>query len=151
EVSLDCAGGPPRLALTQKRLLPLGSKGSGAEVWQIPVCTRGGGDGADARGCTLFTAPSGAAPAPTAAGPAWLLANDGEVGYYRALYRGDLLSKLLAVSDSKLKEAELVGVLRDVNALAAAGAMPMADALALVPRFSSAPSRQTVTATLRIA
>src|SRR4029077_3081059 len=35
EVALDCAGGPPRLALSQKRLLPLGSKGSGAELWQI--------------------------------------------------------------------------------------------------------------------
>jgi alanyl aminopeptidase len=151
EVSLDCTGGAPRLALTQRRLLPLGSKGSGAEVWQIPVCSRGGGDGQGARACTLFGAPSGAAPSPTAACPTWLLANDGEVGYYRALYRGDLLSKLLAVSDTRLSEAELVGVLRDVNALAAAGAVPMSDALALVPRFSTAPSRQTVAATVRIA
>ena len=150
EVSLDCSGGAPRLSLAQKRLLPLGSKGAGAEVWQIPLCSRAGADGKDARSCTLLTEPAGAAPAPTAACPGWVLANDGEAGYYRALYRGDLLSKLLA-ADSQLTEAELVGVLRDVNALAAAGAVPMAEALALVPRFGSASSRQTVNATLKIA
>ena len=47
--------------------------------------------------------------------------------------------------------AERVGVLRDVNALAEAGELPMADALALVPRFAGDPSRQIVQATLRIA
>jgi cytosol alanyl aminopeptidase len=151
EVSLDCAGAGPRLALTQKRLLPLGSKGPGEELWHVPVCSRAGADGKDARDCTLLAAPSASSPAPTSTCPSWLLANDGEAGYYRALYRGDLFGKLLAVADTKLTEAELVGVLRDVNALAAAGAMPMADALALVPRFSPAPQRQTVIATLRIA
>ena len=150
EVGLECTGSEPRLALSQKRLLPLGSKGTGTELWQIPVCSRGGADGKDGRSCTLLTVATGAAPAPTAACPAWLLANDGEAGYYRALYRGDLLAKLLA-ADARLTEAELVGVLRDVNALAAAGAMPVADALALVPRFGTAPSRQTVTAAMKIA
>jgi alanyl aminopeptidase len=151
EVSLDCAGGEPRLALSQKRLLPLGSKGAAAEVWQIPVCSRAGVDGKDGGGCTLLTGATGAASAPTAACPAWLLANDGEAGYYRALYEGDLLAKLLAVADTQLTEPELVGLIRDVNALAAAGAMPVGEALALVPRFSSAVQRQTVAATLQIA
>jgi alanyl aminopeptidase len=150
EVSLDCAGDKPSLSLAQKRLLPLGSKGTGAETWQIPVCSRASADGKDGRNWTLLTAASGTAAAPTAGCPSWLLANDGEAGYYRALYRGDLLSRLLA-ADAQLSEAELVGVLRDVNALAAAGAMPEASALALVPRFGTAPSRQTVVATLRIA
>ena len=151
DVTLDCAGGAPRLALAQKRLLPLGSTGSGSELWQIPVCSRGGADGKPARACTLLTAPDGAAPAPTAGCPGWLLANDGERGYYRALYHGDLLGKLLAVADTELTLAERVGVIRDVNAMAAAGAMPMSDALALVPRFSGARERETVNATLRIA
>jgi len=151
DVTLDCSGGQPRLALAQKRLLPPGSTGAGKELWQIPVCSRGAAGGPADRGCTLFTAPDGAAPAPTAACPSWLLANDGERGYYRALYRGDLLQKLLAVADTELTLPERVGVLRDVNAMAAAGAMPMSDALALVPRFAPAAERETVDATLRIA
>jgi cytosol alanyl aminopeptidase len=150
DVTLDCGGGEPRLALSQKRLLPLGSSGAGAEVWQIPVCSRGGADAKNARGCTLLTVANGAAPAPTAACPSWLLANDGETGYYRALYRGDLLSRLLAVADTELTLPERVGVIRDVNAMASAGAMPMSDALALVPRFAAARERDTVEATLRI-
>jgi alanyl aminopeptidase len=152
DVALDCGAGEPRLALSQKRLLPRGSTGAGAEVWQIPVCSRGGAAGKDARACTLLTAANGAAPAPALSGacPAWLLANDGEAGYYRALYQGDLLQKLLAVADTELTLPERVGVIRDVNAMAAAGAMPMSDALALVPRFASARPRETVDATLRI-
>ena len=150
EVALDCSGGEPRLALSQKRLLPLGSTGAGAELWQVPVCSRGAAGGPPARACTLLTAAAGAAPAPTGGCPAWLLANDGERGYYRALYRGDLLSKLLSVADTELTLAERVGVIRDVNAMAAAGAMPMGDALALVPRFSGERERETVEATLRI-
>jgi alanyl aminopeptidase len=151
DVTLDCSGGQPRLALSQKRLLPLGSTGAGAELWQIPVCSRGASGGQAERACTLLTAQEGAAPAPTAGCPAWLLANDGERGYYRARYRGDLLQKLLAVADTELTLSERVGVIRDENALAAAGAVPMADALALVPRFASARPRETVSATLRIA
>lgn len=151
DVTLDCAGGPPRLALSQKRLLPLGSKGAGAEVWQIPVCSRAGENGRSDRACTLLTAASGAAPAPAAACPSWLLANDGEAGYYRARYAGDLLPRLLAVADTELTLPERVGVIRDVGAMAAAGAVPMSDALGLVPRFSGARERETVLATVKIA
>jgi alanyl aminopeptidase len=157
DVKLDCAGGAPRLALAQTRLLPLGSKGAGEETWQIPVCSRanggggGGGGGASDRACTLLTAKTGGSPAPTAACPAWLLGNDGEAGYYRARYGGDLLSKLLAVADTELTLPERVGVIRDEGALAAAGAVPMSDALALVPRFAGAKERQTVLATVQIA
>ena len=54
-------------------------------------------------------------------------------------------------SPTELTLAERVGLIRDVNALAEAGELPMADALALVPRFATDPSRQIVEATLRIA
>ncbi len=60
DVALDCAGGPAKAALAQKRLLPLGSKGAGAELWQIPVCSRAGGaDGQDARGMHVVHANDG--------------------------------------------------------------------------------------------
>jgi cytosol alanyl aminopeptidase len=151
DVSLDCAGGQGKVALSQRRLLPLGSVGATAESWRIPVCMRAGSDGKSDRACTLLTEASGSARSPSAGCPAWLAGNDAELGYYRTLYRGDLLQKLLAVADRQLSIAERVGLIRDVNALAEAGALPMADALALVPRFSGDPSRQIVAATLRIA
>lgn len=83
--------------------------------------------------------------------PSWLLANDGELGYYRTLYREDLLGRLLSVVDQELSQPELVGVIRDVGALAEGGALPMGRALELVPRFAPDPSRQTVSSTIRIA
>ncbi len=151
EVATACSGEKPRLALSQKRFLPVGTPGSEKETWKIPVCSRGGSGAAPARACGLLTDASGTLPAPTSACPAWLLANEGERGYYRALYEGDLLSKLLDVADRELSVAERVGLLRDVDALAVGGAMPMAEALALVPRFAGSPSRSIVLATIRIA
>ena len=151
EVSLSCAGGAAALDLSQKRLLPIGTTGSAAQTWQVPVCSRFGFGEKDARACELLTRPSATVPLPGGACPAWLLANEGEIGYYRALYRGDLLEKLLAVADTKLAVAERVGLIRDVNALAEAGAVPMAEALRLVPRFSGDASREVVVASLRIA
>ena len=152
DAALDCSGGSARLTLAQTRLLPLGSKGTGEEVWQIPVCSRAGGAaGGGGRACTLLTEKSGGAAAPTSSCPGWLLANDGETGYYRARYGGDLLAKLLAVADTELTLPERVGVIRDEGALAAAGAVPMSDALALVPRFAGDRERQTILATVQIA
>jgi alanyl aminopeptidase len=150
EVSLDCgSGGGAKLSLSQKRFLPVGTTGSTAQTWRVPVCARSEAG----RACALLTEPSGSMASPAFAGgcPAWLLANDGEVGYYRALYRGDLLGKLLAVADTRLSVAERVGLLRDIDALAMGGAFPMGEALALAPRFAGDPDRQIVLATIRIA
>jgi alanyl aminopeptidase len=154
EVSVGCGEGEgAKLSLSQKRFLPVGSEGSAAQTWQIPVCARADTGGQEARACALLTEASGVVPAPGASGgcPAWVLANDGEVGYYRAVYRGDGLEKLLAVADSELSVAERVGLLRDVDALAVGGAMSMGEALALAPRFADDPDRQTVLASIRIA
>jgi alanyl aminopeptidase len=150
-VSLDCAGGAASLSLSQKRLLPIGSTGAGTELWRVPVCLRTGSGGKDAQACSLLTEAKSSMPAPGGGCPGWLLANDGELGYYRTRYAGDLLTRLLAAAEKELTVAERVGVIRDVNALAEAGALPMSDALALVPRFSGSPSRQIVESTLRIA
>ena len=161
DVTLQCgAGGAklsggPRLALAQKRFLPVGSEGSSTETWQIPVCARAASGGGDAsRACELLKETSGTMAAPGAASgacPSWVLANDGEVGYYRAVYRGDSLEKLLAVADKELTVPERVGLLRDIDALAAGGATSMGQALALAPRFANDPNRYIVQATIRIA
>ena len=156
DVTLQCGGeGGPRLALAQKRFLPVGSEGSSTETWQIPVCARAAAGGGEAsRACALLTETSGTMPAPGAASggcPSWVLANDGEVGYYRAVYRGDSLEKLLAVADKELSVPERVGLLRDIDALAVGGATSMGQALALTPRFANDPNRYIVQATIRIA
>ena len=53
--------------------------------------------GGEARECGLLDKPAGTLPAPARACDGWLLANDGQLGYYRAIYGRDLLAKLLQV------------------------------------------------------
>src|SRR6202022_1855670 len=75
---------------------------------------------------------------------AWVDANAGENGYYRTLYKGDLLKKLLAGAKG-LSVAEKVGVIGDVSALTRGGQMQMGDALKLVPELAKDSSREVVT------
>ena len=81
--SRSTAAAAPKLSLSQKRFLPVGSAGAAGQTWQIPVCARSG-DGP--KECMLLKDASGAMPAPSSGGgcPSWVLANDGEIGYYRA-------------------------------------------------------------------
>ncbi|MFI5197233.1 MAG: M1 family aminopeptidase [Thermoanaerobaculia bacterium] len=148
-VELACAGGAPRLLLDQKRFLPVGSSGSTGQTWQVPVCARTGEPGSASR-CTLLAEEKGslelAGPCPDR-----VLANAGSTGYYRVLYKGSMLGRVLADSGRHLSAAERIGVLTDVAALARTGDLPMATALALVPAFANDPERQVVEAAVRIA
>jgi alanyl aminopeptidase len=133
--ALKCDG-QPRLALTQQRAVPLGSQNSSDLKWQIPVCARFG----DTRQCALMT--DVAFELPLKRCPDWVLADDGERGYYRVLYQGDLLERLLQENGEKLTLAERAGVLSDVEQLARLGKIPGAQALALVPRFRRVSERE---------
>ncbi|MEO6326715.1 MAG: M1 family metallopeptidase [Thermoanaerobaculia bacterium] len=145
------AGAPARLALSQKRFLPLGSKGSAAQLWQVPVCVKYGVSGPEARACTLLTAESAEIALGTTPGcPGWVLANEGEAGYFRTLYRGQLLQKLVRDQGKALTVPERMGVLGDIHALVQSGELAMADALALVPVFASDPSPQIVNLTAEL-
>ena len=83
--------------------------------------------------------------------PAWILANDGETGYYRVDYKGKLLNEVLAEDGKHLTAAERVGVLGDVSALVGSGQMSPKLALSLVPEFSRDPEHQVVDSALSIA
>jgi alanyl aminopeptidase len=144
DVSLSCAvGKPPTLALSQRRFVPVGSKGSAEQLWQIPFCVRWIAGDKTERACTMMTQPKQTMTLGTAAVcPSWLLANDEEVGYYRAAYSADLLGKLLGADGrKKLELPETVGLLDDVRALVRAGRMPLGDALALTPSLAEDPRR----------
>jgi alanyl aminopeptidase len=84
-VALDCGAGAPALRLAQERSLPIGSKGSAAQVWSIPVCVRYGAAKAETE-CTLMTQAKTSWTLKAKSCPAWLDANAGAVGYYRVEY-----------------------------------------------------------------
>lgn len=140
DVTLACnAGKAPSLHVKQERFLPVGSKGSPNQTWQIPMCVRwNGADGKAQRTCSLVTQKEQTLALGTQAGcPTWLLANDGELGYYRASYPSELLGKLLSADGrTKLDLPETVGLLDDLHALVDAGRFPLGDVLAMAPSLS---------------
>lgn len=145
DVKLQCdAGQTPSLALAQQRFLPVGSKGSTNQHWQIPLCARWVAGGKTGRTCGIVSDVKATLPLGDAKScPTWLLANDGEAGYFRAVYGSDLLAKLLGENGRKLLELpEMIGLLDDVSALTQAGRMPLADALALTPWMVKDPRRE---------
>ncbi len=134
---LHCDKGKPRVALTQSRSLPIGSQGSAKQNWTIPVCVAYSAGGSERRECSVLNDPSAEMTLTKASGcPDWLLANDGERGYYRVLYRGELLDHVLSDEGSHLSVAERVGVIGDISALLDTGALTPAQALTLVEPFS---------------
>jgi alanyl aminopeptidase len=140
---LKCGDGPPRLLLSQKRSLPIGSTGAAKEQWSVPVCVAYGTHASRSE-CTLLSQPSGEIALKAKSCPAWVLPDKGENGYYRVVYRGDLLPQLLAKGRDQLTSAERVGVLGDVAALVQTGDMQAAQALRIVPQFAADPSPQVV-------
>jgi alanyl aminopeptidase len=151
-VGLNCgAAGGATLHLSQKRALPLGTTGSTAQTWQIPVCVRYGDAGATHRECTLLTETSKDWKLAEAKGcPAWVEANADGKGYYRTRYEGDLLQKLLAGGAPRLSASERVTALGDVDALTAMGEIKSGEALALAVAFANDPVRQVVDSTVGI-
>ena len=150
-VELECAGGPPRVTVTQKPYAPLGSAGGSAALWQLPVCVRYATGGAPARACTLLGAPAATMTLEAAEScPGWLLANDGYTGYYRARHGGDLLKRLLQADAGVLTAAERVGLLTDLQALVESGDVQAAAALELAAAFAGDGNRHVVNGTMAI-
>ena len=151
-VNLNCSpGAQPSVSVTQERFLPVGSKGSRGEYWQVPACFEYESGGKVSRECTVVADPKDTVTLRSAnACPAWLNANDGGSGYYRVRYDGAAGRKLID-NIEKLELREKVDLLTSVSALVAAGQMPASEALALVPKFKDASEPELILAALDIA
>ena len=149
-VALKCQA-QPSLVVAQKRSLPAGSQAK-PQTWQIPICVAFAADGSVHHQCSLLSdAQDEISLAGARTCPSWILANDGEAGYYQVAYEGDLLQKVLAGRGSHLSVAERVGDLGDVDSLAGEGEVSAQKALELVPEFSKDPDWHVVQAASNIA
>lgn len=136
---LQCTGSASKLLLSQQRFVPVGGKAAADQTWNTPICVRYPTSKGEQRACTLLVAAEGELALPGAACPAWVLANDGQLGYYRVLYRKDMFAKLLAAKP--LQVAERVGLVGDLAALVDSGHIPVADALERVPALAKSSNR----------
>jgi alanyl aminopeptidase len=150
-VALDCGSGAPALRLAQERSLPIGSKGSAAQAWSIPVCVRYGAAEGETE-CTLMTQAKMRWALKAGSCPAWLDANAGAMGYYRVEYAGGMLAKLTSGDVvSRLSAPERVELIGNARAMADDGKLPAAEALSLVTAFHADPERQVIQSILDLA
>jgi alanyl aminopeptidase len=151
-MELECGGDQPRVAVSQKRSLPIGSSGSANQNWRIPTCLKYDAGGEIRNQCELLADPRATIKLEAAHScPAWVLGNDGANGYYRVAYRPATLKRLLDAGVEHLTLPEKIGLLGDVSSLVSSGDVEESDALALVPKFANAPEREIVSATMAIA
>lgn len=147
-VATSCGGGKAKLALEQRRYVPLGSPVSASQAWQVPIRLRYGIGNRTAETQTLLTASSGTAD--LAFCPDWVEANAGGLGYYITEYRDGLFDRL-AARGAKLSVPEQIALLKDANFLFGSGNLSAASALGLLDRFAGSPNRLVVDAAVEIA
>ena len=143
-VKLVCAKGDrPKLVAAQRRYRPIGSKIDPHRTWTLPMCVRWSAGNVTGHDCAVVTGETGDLPLSATICPDWVLPNDGELGYYRALPEGKLLGQLLAHAKS-LTLAERVGLVGDLNGLVDSGEVPADVSLQLVADLAKDGSRYLV-------
>jgi cytosol alanyl aminopeptidase len=146
-------GEPPMVELAQEWFLPAGSAGSSTDrTWSVPVCVKhGSGPGNVREQCMLLTeeADTMVLEGPRRC-PAWLLANAGASGYYRAVYDVEMQGRLLGAARRQLSMAERVKLASDIQGMIRAGNLELGEALALVPALLADPSDQVALAAVEL-
>ncbi len=87
EATLACAGGAPKVELSQRRFVPAGSTaGEATRPWHIPVCLAYEQEGKRVETCTLLEQPSATLALAAKHCPRWVMPNVHGRGYYRVHY-----------------------------------------------------------------
>ncbi len=146
ETTLQCpAGGAPRLTLRQSRYLPLGSKGSRDERWEIPACFAYHDGTARKQHCRLLRETVEEIALPAESCPRWLLPNSAGAGYYRwALEPAGL--RALVESADQLEASDLYNVTVNAAKGYRSGFVDIEDLLAVVEMAVRAPAWDVVKA-----
>ena len=149
DVALQCSAAGAKLALAQRRLVPLGAPEHADQRWQVPVCVRYGDRATWRQSCTLLAEKSATLELKGTC-PKVIMANAGGRGYYVASYPDDLLTRLAANRDV-LSPPEYAGLLYDMRALVRAGSLTGAQALQWVRAAGNSRDRHVVEADIELA
>ena len=149
EVAVQCTSGGAKLALSQRRLVPLGAPEHRDQRWQIPVCVRYGDRAASRDACALLADRSATLELEGSC-PKFVMANAGGRSYYVADYRDDLLARLEA-NRLALSPPEYAGLLYDLRALVRTGDLGGAQALEWVRAAGGSRDRHVMEADIELA
>jgi alanyl aminopeptidase len=151
-INIECKQGPPVLHMSQQRYVPLGTKATADQTWQIPVCVAYSSGQAEQHDCTLMTQKSMSWTLKGNGCPAWLDANDNAVGYYLVDYQDTLLKDLTAGDvQHRLNAPERVDLMGNASLLTNGGKLPASEALQLVNVFHNDSERYVVSSAIDVA
>jgi len=146
QIGVECDGATPALVLSQQRYLPIGSTAPDAGQWDIPMTVRYGDGGTIRTQKLLFTGKQGRVELDGASAcPTWVMPNAHGNGYYRFALEPQW-QQALADAFPLLDEREQRVYADSVTAAYGAGRLSPSQLLAALPKFASAPVRQTATA-----
>jgi len=136
EVNLHCESGVNRIQLSQSRYLPLGSKGSTDQTWEIPVClTTGSGGDNISKACLLLSEAQMEVSLPDGDCPAFVMPNAGGAGYYRWSLDQAGWRNLLANSDV-LSVEEMMSLSESLDGAFNAGKIDIAGYMDVAQRLA---------------
>ncbi len=152
DANVQCTEGQsPRLELSQRRYLPLGSHASADARWQVPVCARYGVGGQVHETCTLLSEAEESMELLGEACPEWLLPTVGGVGYYRWTLPDEQLAKLRTPeAERALTTRDRISIADSVRAGFAAGRMSFAAAIRALEPFVDSTDRPLATAPIEL-
>ena len=108
-IETNCEDGINKLAITQNRYLPLGSKGSADQLWEIPACMSYEIDGKKHQDCHMINKKEQTIKLAGNGCASYIVPNSGGSGYYRYALTTDNWDKLYSNLD-KLPTNEIISL-----------------------------------------
>ena len=139
-ITVNAAPDGHSLTLEQSRYRPLGSGGSDAELWKVPVCVSVISGAQRSKSCTLLTGGTGTLTLDAGAAAAVVHPNADGAGYYRFAVDPGLFRALLGAAP-RLPAREALSFADSVGAAFDAGKLSFADLLHAAGIMAAHPDR----------
>lgn len=145
DIATSCVDNKASVQVKQSRYLPIGSKGSSKQTWQIPACMGYQIDGNSHQYCKVLDKAVESFELPEAGCPTYLMPNSQGSGYFRYSLSSDDWQNLLA-NKEKLSTEEMMSVNDSFTAAVNAGQISFADLIAIAPNIIESDSSRVASA-----
>jgi alanyl aminopeptidase len=155
-------GAAPRVHLSQRRYVPLGSRVSaGDALWQVPVCLRyalpveadkaeGAGPAASGEHCVMLDSAEADVELEMSSCPRWVFPNARAAGYYRWTVGDAEQAALLEAGFDELDTGERLSLLFNTEAAAYAGQRSFEQLMTVTLALGREPEREATQAALDV-
>ncbi|NVK22491.1 MAG: M1 family metallopeptidase [Kangiellaceae bacterium] len=147
DVAMQCQDNQASIEVNQSRYLPVGSKGSTQQTWQVPACLGYAIDGTEHQYCQVFDKATQTIELPEAGCPDFLVPNSQGAGYYRYSMSGEAWQNLFKHKDM-LSTVEMMSANDSFDAAINAGKLNFTDLVQVAPELIDSSSAKIATAPL---